>query len=66
MTTALQTQLGILFGFLGAILLFVLGFSIAWRIRSKREAVREEERKKRICEMGFGKKGFGEDYAGDV
>ncbi|CAG8980131.1 hypothetical protein HYALB_00011663 [Hymenoscyphus albidus] len=66
MTTPLQTQLGILFGFLGAILLFILGFSIVWQIRSKREAVREQERKKRICDMGFGHKGYGENDAVEV
>lgn len=53
MATELQTQLGILFGFVGLLIVFLIGFGIVWRMRNKREAKREAERKERIIEMGF-------------
>lgn len=64
MATETQTQLGILFGFVGLLILFFIGFGIIWRMRNKREAKRELERKERIIEMGFGPKEMWEGEKG--
>jgi hypothetical protein len=54
MATATHTQIGILFGFIGAFIIVIASYGVAWMLYNKREERKEVERKAGLIERGSG------------
>jgi hypothetical protein len=49
-----DTQLGILFGFVGLFILAIATYSVLWKAYNKRDERLERERERSLLEKGFG------------
>ncbi|KAI9816890.1 MAG: hypothetical protein M1827_001535 [Pycnora praestabilis] len=49
-------EIGVMFGFIGAMILAMVLYGFVWQMGQKRSAKKEEERKRALAEKGYGEK----------
>lgn len=53
----IRQEIGVMVGFMALFALVITTFTIAWRAKNKKQAMREEQRQAELRENGFGMKG---------
>ncbi len=52
-----RQEIGVMGGFMAVFVLVIAAFTIAWRVKNKKQAAREEQRQADLREKGFGMRG---------